>query len=255
MHIFAVSKTTGMAVLVEKSISGGVVDVDRSSRRIVMNWNATGEIDHDGDLITPDAFNKTISERGPGGADLIYWLSDHWATLDNVVGKVDSLSVVGNHLQAVGIASNTTKGNDVLQLYLDGIIKQHSVGFVPIRTENAKDHRVIKEVMLFEGSSVLWGANSNTGTVSVAKSLTAEECADELDKLLKAFKNGTYTDETFGLLELRIKQIQKNYAQLLAAPPNGTQPPAPSDDDTQRKQEEAEKIKSLTELKHLLSWN
>lgn len=235
-----------MAVLVEKSISGGVVDVDKSSRRIVMNWNATGEIDHDGDLITPDAFNKTITERGPGGADLIYWLSDHWATLDNVVGKVDSLSAVGNHLQAVGIASNTTKGNDVLQLYLDGIIKQHSVGFVPIRTENAKDHRVIKEVMLFEGSSVLWGANSNTGTVSVAKSLTAEECADELDKLLKAFKNGTYTDETFGLLELRIKQIQKNYAQLLAAPSNpDTQPPAPSDDDTQRKQEDAEKIKSL----------
>lgn len=244
-----------MGVLVEKNLSGGVVDVDQSSRRVVMNWNATGEIDHDGDLITASAFSKTISERGPKGADLIYWLSDHWASLNNVVGKLESLTMVGNHLQAVGVASNTTKGNDVLQLYLDGIIKQHSVGFVPVRTENLKDYRAIHEVMLFEGSSVLWGANSNTGTVSVAKSaLTADECADELDKLLKAFRNGKYTDETSGLLELRIKQIQKNYAMLLAAPSgDDTRQPAPSTDT--RDQQEAESIKSLTELKRLLSWN
>lgn len=245
-----------MGVLVEKNLSGGVVDVDQSSRRVVMNWNATGEVDHDGDLITASAFSKTISERGPKGADLIYWLSDHWATLDNVVGKLEALNMQGKYLQAVGVASNTTKGNDVLQLYLDGIIKQHSVGFVPIRTEKAKDHRVIHEIMLFEGSSVLWGANSNTGTVSVAKSaMTADECADELDKLLKAFRNGKYTDETFGLLEIRIKQIQKNYSELLAAPPtNGTQPPAPSDEDT-RDDVKSEAIKSLTELKSSLSWN
>lgn len=242
-----------MGVLVEKNLSGGVVDVDRSSRRVVMNWNATGEVDHDGDLITASAFNKTISERGPKGADLIYWLSDHWARIDNVVGKLESLAMQGKYLQAVGVASNTTKGNDVLQLYLDGIIKQHSVGFVPIRTEKAKDHRVIHEIMLFEGSSVLWGANSNTGTVSVAKSaMTADECADELDKLLKAFRNGKYTDETFGLLELRIKQIQKNYEALIAAPSEqDTRQDAPSDDDT--RSEEA--IKSLTELKSSLSWN
>lgn len=220
-----------LGLLVEKTITGGVVDVDSTGRRVVMNWSATDQVDFDNDLITPKAYAKTISERGPSGAGLIYWLTDHYPVTDNIAGKLDSISMEGKYLQAIGIASNTTKGNDVLQLYLDGIIKQHSVGFVPVRTENAKDHRIIHEVMLFEGSSVLWGANIDTSTVSVGKSLlSADECADELDKLLKAWRNGTYTDDTFGLLEIRIKQIQKHYSDLLAAPPMGTQQPAPSDD-------------------------
>lgn len=237
-------------LLIEKTITGGVVDVDSTSRRIVMNWSATNEVDHDNDLITPKAYTKTITERGPSGAGLVYWLSDHYASTNNVVGKLDSLGMEGNHLQAIGTASKTTKGNDMLQLYMDGIIKQHSVGFIPVRTENAKDHRIIHEIMLFEGSSVLWGANSNTGTVSVGKSLmTAEECADDLDKLLKAFRTGTYTDETFGLLELRIKQIQKNYADLLTAPSiKDTQPPAPEVTTTQVKDADSFTLNSFSQI-------
>lgn len=229
-----------MGILVEKTLSGGVVDVDTAGKRVVMNWSATGEIDHDGDSITETAFTKTIAERGPSGADLIYWLSDHRATLSSVIGKVESLEMQGGYLRAVGLVSDTQKGKDTLQLYLDGIIKQHSIGFVPVRTEKARDHRIIHEVMLFEGSSVLWGANSNTGTVSVGKSLlTLEECNDELDKLLKAFRNGTYSDDTMGLLELRIKQIQKSYTDLMAEPPTeGTQPSAPGKDPTQIKDQE-----------------
>lgn len=210
-----------------------------------MNWSALGELDYDNDIITSNAYSKTLKERGPSGADLVYWITDHYPSIDNIAGKVQSLSVVGNHLQAIGIASNTTKGNDVLQLYVDGIIKQHSVGFRPTRVENAKDHRLIHEVILYEGSSVLWGANENTGTVSVGKSLvTAEECSEELDLLLKAWKNGKYTDETFGLIEIRIEQVKKAYNDLLAAPPSGTQPLAPSDD-TRVKEIDAEEIKTV----------
>lgn len=211
-----------------KSISGNVVDVDSNGRRVVMNWSATDEIDHDNDLITRSAYNKTIKERGPEGSGLIYWLTDHYASISNVPGKLDSLKFSGNHLQGIGVASKTNLGNDVLQLYLDGIIKQHSVGFIPVKSEKAKDHRIITEVMLFEGSSVLWGANSNTGTVSVGKSLkTADETHAELDNLLKAFRNGTYTDETFSLLELRIKQIQKHYSDLIPEPTKVTQETEP----------------------------
>lgn len=212
-----------------KAISGNVVDVDSASRRVVMNWSATDEIDHDKDLITRAAYTKTIKERGPEGANLVYWLTDHYASVTNVPGKIDSLKFSGNHLQAVGKASDTTLGNDVLQLYSDGIINQHSVGFIPVKTEKASDHRVITELMLFEGSSVLWGANSNTGTVSVGKSLvTLEEAHGELDKLIKAFRNGSYTDSMFSLLELRIKQIQKNYADLVQ-PPKSTEQEPPKD--------------------------
>lgn len=198
-----------------KSLEGKVVDIDSTNRRIIMNWSATDEIDHDNDLITRSAYTKTIKERGPEGSNLVYWLTDHYASVTNVPGKIESLKFSGNHLQAIGVASKTTLGNDVMQLYSDGIIRQHSVGFIPVKSEKAKDHRIITEVMLFEGSSVLWGANSNTGTVSVGKSIkTMDEANDELDSLLKAFKSGTYSDETFTLLELRIKQLQKFYSEL-----------------------------------------
>src|SRR5690606_7837477 len=114
----------------------------------------------------------------------------------------------------------------------------------------------IHELKLYEGSSVLWGANSNTGTVSVGKSLmTAEECATEMDLLVKAIRHGKYSDETFGLLEIRLKQIQKNYEALLAAPSEqDTRQDAPSDNDT-HSTVEADSIKSLQDLKSLLQWN
>lgn len=218
-----------------------------------MNWSATDEIDHDEDLITVTAYNKTIAESGPKGADLIYWLTDHRADTDHVPGKVTEMGMVSKYLQTVGKTIDTIKGRDTLLMYEQGIIKQHSVGFIPVRTERAKDHRIIHEVKLYEGSSVLWGANSNTATVSVGKSLlTAEECATEMDLLVKAIRHGKFSDETFGLLEIRLKQIQKNYEALIAAPSGqDTRQDAPSEDDTRSD----EAIKSLTDLKHSLSWN
>lgn len=212
-----------------KSLGGTVVDVDDKSRRVVMNWSAMEEVDSDNDLITRSAYNRTIKERGPDGANLIYWIRDHYASTTSIIGKVESLKITGNYLQAIGVASSTTQGNDMLQLYKDGIIRQHSVGFIPIKTENAKDHRIITDIMLFEGSSVLWGANKNTPTVSVGKSLfTLEDCNSELDALFKAFKSGQYSDETFGLLELRVKQIQKHYAELIGTPEQGNQDDTPN---------------------------
>lgn len=237
----------------KKDLVGGVVDVDTTGKRIVMNWSATDEIDHDEDLISGKAYTKTIAENGPKGADLVYWLTDHRADTDHVAGKLTDLYMQGKYLQAVGTTLDTAKGRDVLQMYQDGIIKQHSVGFIPVRTERAKNHRIIHEIKLYEGSSVLWGANSNTNTVSVGKSLmTAEQCAGEMDLLVKAIRHGKYTDETFGLLEIRLKQIQKNYEALIAAPSEqDTRQDAPSGEDTRPD----EAIKSLTDLKHSLSWN
>lgn len=239
----------------QKDLLGGVVDVDTTGKRVVMNWSATEEIDFDGDVIKSTAYTKTIAESGPKGSGLIFWLTDHWPDTDHVAGKVTDLYMHGKFLQAVGVASDTAKGRDVLQLYQDGIIKQHSVGFLPVRTEKAKDYRIIHEIKLYEGSSVLWGANINTDTVSVGKSLlTADECHSEMELLIKAIRGGKYTDDTFGLLEIRLKQIQQNYSDLLAAPPSeGTRQDAPSYEDTHQKDTEA--IQSLQELKNTLKWN
>jgi Caudovirus prohead protease. len=241
-----------MGMLEYKDFEGGIVDVDTTSRRIVANWSGLGNKDFDDDVIHKNAYDKTIKERGPQGKNLIYHIIDHWASIKNIVGSVQQIGVVGNHLQAVTIASDTTLGNDVLKLYQDGVIKQHSVGFRPIEVEKFPEYRLIKQIQLFEGSSVLWGANEDTYTVSVGKSLlkNPQDVMDELDNLYKAFRDGTYSDETFGLLEIRIKTIQKAISEFLA-PADGSHAGGSHIGSTGL--DESKKL--LVELKNTFKWN
>ncbi|WP_293933155.1 HK97 family phage prohead protease [Sphingobacterium sp. UBA6645] len=242
-----------MGLLEYKDFGGAIIDVDTASRRVVANWSGLGNKDFDNDIIHKTAYDKTIQERGPKGKNLIYWIVDHNPSVKNIAGSVTELSVVGNHLQAVKQASDTTLGNDLLKLYQDGIIKQHSVGFSAVDTEQFKDYRLIKQIQLYEGSSVLWGANEDTYTVSVSKSLISNptDVMQELDNLLKAFRSGTYTDETFGLLELRIKTIQKAISGFLL-PANGSHESGSHVGSTDS---DAKNINLLEDLKKSLTWN
>lgn len=242
-----------MGIIEYKDFGGGIIDVDITSRRLVTNWSGLGNKDFDNDVIHKSAYDKTINERGPKGKNLIYHIVDHNPSVKNIVGAVQDLSIVGNHLQVVTLASDTSLGNDILKLYQDGIIKQHSVGFMPVEVENFKDYRLIKQIQLFEGSSVLWGANEDTYTVSVSKSLidNPQSVMDELDNLYKAFKSGTYTDETFGLLEIRIKTIQKAISEILT-PANGSHVDRSHAGSTNF---EADNINLLKDLKNTLKWN
>jgi len=200
-----------------------VMDVDETLRSVKVAFSMVGNIDSDGDVMEPGAFNKTWSERGPSGKNLIYHLIDHNTSIKSIVGKPKELGYDGNYAYGVTPIVDTNLGNDMLKMYQDGIISNHSFGFyVPKDRSNEKDGvRYIKEVSQYEYSSVLWGANSETPTLGMMKSLTQEEqktkLSDRLTILLKGFKNGRYTDETFSLLEIEIKQIQQSIEEFTNA--------------------------------------
>jgi hypothetical protein len=59
----------------------------------------------------------------------------------------------------------------------------------------------------------LWGANANTPTVGV-KSQVKSVLVDEMGKTIKSLRNGHFTDETFELLELKLKQLQQYLAEM-----------------------------------------
>jgi hypothetical protein len=59
----------------------------------------------------------------------------------------------------------------------------------------------------------LWGANANTPTVGV-KSQIKSVLVDEMGKTIKSLRNGHFTDETFELLELKLKQLQQYLAEI-----------------------------------------
>lgn len=202
-----------------KEILNSVKDVDEATRRVKVVMSEVDSKDLDEDVIDNKAYQKTVKERGPAGTKLIWHLTDHIALLKNAVGKPDEIGMDGKQLYFLTTIPATNWGNDVLKFYQNGDINQHSVGFSTVDSEvvnkgQDNEYRLIKEIKLYEGSAVLWGANPNTPTVSVGKSLTREEAVSEYAKTLvemrrlnKMFKSAYLTDETFGLIELKISQL------------------------------------------------
>ena len=209
-----------------KNISGGILYIDDKSRRVKVALNEVEVKDLDGDVIDSNAYNKTIKERGPLGKGLIWHLTDHHASLKSAIARFKELFIENRKLVGVTDIPGTTWGNDVLELYKTGNINQHSIGMNTTKSQPGKDklfgdYRLIKEVMLFEGSAVLWGANEFTPTLSVGKSLTKEERGNEINKTIeeiqnvsKLFRSGHLSDQTFELLDIKLQQLT-NKLQLL----------------------------------------
>ena len=194
-----------------KSVSGTPIDMEDSSRTITVYYSAFGNVDSDGDVITPGAFTKTLKENGPQGKNRVWHLMNH--STDKPVAKPFSLVEDSYGLKGQVKLPNTTLGNDLYELYKDGHITEHSIGFQTTKSQSKSGYNEITEIKLFEGSSVLWGANPNTPTVNV-KSEMKSEVMDNISKTIKSLRDGKFTDATFELLELRLKQLQQFLSEL-----------------------------------------
>lgn len=211
---------------IKNTDNDSVIDVDDTSRRVKVVISKMGNLDLDGDVIDKTAYNRTIKERGPKGVNLIWHLTDHYPSLKNAIAKFSEIKADGDNLVGITDIPKTSWGNDMLEFYKTGNINQHSVGFRTIQSEpvnagKANEYRLIKEIFLYEGSAVLWGANPETPTISVGKSLTKKEVEDEyfgtlkeINNLAKLFKSGHLTDESFELLEMQLAQKTEKLQQL-----------------------------------------
>jgi HK97 family phage prohead protease len=212
-----------MDILEIKDFTGSVKDVDTKGRVITGYLSSFGNKDHDGDVIVKGAYSKSITER----KNQIFFLNQHnWQqplTKFNVLQEDEK----GLYFESMPLP-DTSYANDVMKLYEAGVLKEHSVGFVTVKSDYKKeeDTRYIKEIKLYEGSVVTLGANSNTPFTGFKS--TMKEVDEEVKTILKAMKAGTFTDETFTLLEIALKQLQLNAIELgkksLTEPLQGTQP-------------------------------
>jgi hypothetical protein len=80
--------------------------------------------------------------------------------------------------------------------------------------EQRKDGvRVINEVVLYEGSAVLWGANPQTPTMEVAKTIGIYNEDDELpkriEKMIKRLKSDSFNEDEKQLFMIELKQMQQ----------------------------------------------
>lgn len=195
-------------VLEYKNITGGIQDVDTKSRIVTGYLSTFGNKDHDNDIIEKGAFQKSINER----MNQIFFLNQHnWSQPH---GKFATLKEDSKGLYfESNPLPNTSYSNDTLELYAAGIVAEHSHGFVTVKKSMEGNTRIIREVKLFEGSNVTLGANSQTPFMGF-KSLTMPELNEQTGRIMKALRNGTFTDETFGLLEIALKQLQLQSYEL-----------------------------------------
>jgi HK97 family phage prohead protease len=204
-----------------KSADGTIIDIAPETRTVKACWSRIGNLDLDNDIIIASAFTKTIAERGPLGKNMVWSLVDHRADMAHTLGKPKELYIEGDMLIAVTDLVETECGEDAIKLYEAGLINQHSIGFSTIKSEydSQTGVRTITELKLYEGSAVLWGANPETPTLGFKGEYknTKETLSLRLENLIKAFRGGTFTDDTFALMEIQIKQIQAELVALEVA--------------------------------------
>lgn len=188
-------------MLIYKNLNQGISDVDVKKGIVTGYFSSFDNMDSDGDVIRKGAFTKTINEN----FQRVRHLLDHDAT--KAVGKILSLNEDNKGLYYESKAGRHTLGRDFLLMVEDGLINEHSIGFVTIKQKKMGHYNEISEVKLYEGSSLQgWGANEMTPITGMK---SYESVSQMMDNILKAIKNGKYTDETFLKLELQLLQLHK----------------------------------------------
>jgi HK97 family phage prohead protease len=208
-----------MSELIKKIFQLKALDVDEKKKQVKVAIAQVEDVDKDEDVFDPPAFDKTMKENGPKGTNEIWHLLDHTPKTFSALSKFSELGRDGKYIAGVSNYKNSFAWREVAwPLYEAGDITQHSVGFQVLKANerDSKGVRVIKEVRLYEGSAVLWGAQPDTPTMRVVKGLlnieddrdiTAAEKIEEIVKKLKQERKG-FNDEDYSLLIIELKRLQ-----------------------------------------------
>jgi uncharacterized protein len=208
-----------------KNVSDGIQDVDEVKGIVTGYFSIFGNKDSDGDIVIPGAYKKTLKENGPQSEKpRILHLYQHDPT--QVLGKPSVLKEDKKGLYFETQISQTSLGRDVIQLYMDKVLTEHSIGYQIVKREVDEQAEVQKlvELKLWEGSTVSWGANMEA-LVSTVKTATDKSYMDGLFAKLEALETaikGNYTDETARQLEIAHKQIQQLIISLAKEPVSST---------------------------------
>lgn len=242
-----------------------ILDMDSKDGTVKMVWNTYNYLDTDGDILLDGCSSKSISERGPEAktAAIKHAL---FHDIKRIPGKVVYLAEEyydfneKRHKGIVAVSKlelNTEDGRDTFLKYESGIYDNHSIGFRYIQmdyvepgTDQWKELEdtiinpellaesaarfggvwPVKEIKLYEGSTVSFGANDLTPVLGV-KGIITQDMKQQLlndqfkrqELLTNALKKGLFTDDTMLDFEIQYKQCQQIIYELSKhEPPKST---------------------------------
>lgn len=235
-----------------------VKDVDTSKRTVRFVANTYYWLDSDMDILVDGAAKRSIDHRGPlsNAVAKIKHQADHSLSVDKMIGKptlIEELKSEGKtELIFESKIPQTTAGNDHLIKYQEGLYDNHSIGFrykdlaYASRDSSNEDKRnrfnkyigtiinpekaleygwfwIIKEIELFEASTVSFGANSLTpflGAKSDSKESMLLGLNNRLDALDLHLRNGKSSDDAMKDFELQVLQIKQIMSDIAHTEPS-----------------------------------
>lgn len=231
-------------------VKAAIQDVDTTGRIVTGFYNTYNFMDDDMDVLLSGAAKKSIKERGADSkavAKIKHALNHDLTLLPGKIKVLEEKEVNGiEGIYFETAMADTTLGNDTLKNYLAGIYDNHSIGFRyidiemierdnqhgnsskwdkiiekminPEKAEEAGYMFAVKEIMLYEGSTVAFGCNQLTPYLGVKngnKDALKIALFDRMDKLNKALKTGDQSDDMMGSFELQILQIKQMLNEML----------------------------------------
>tara|TARA_R110002020_G_scaffold197064_1_gene398108 strand:- start:3534 stop:4193 length:660 start_codon:yes stop_codon:yes gene_type:complete len=161
--------------------------------------------DSDGDIITKGAYAKTLQEN----SERIAFLYQH--NMNQPIGKPMSMKEDEKGLFIEAKISDSSLGKDVKTMVSEGILKEFSVGFIPIKEDLQKDVNYIKEIKLFEFSLVTLAANPLAKVTEYKGTKSVDNLMDEFDKLIKMSRK---LDNPH-LLEFELRMLKEKSSLIL----------------------------------------
>jgi HK97 family phage prohead protease len=195
-----------------KSTIAKIGDIEVKGQTVAGYFAAFNTLDYDEDVIEPGAFEKTISERGPEGTNQIFHLFQHdpW----KVLGKPNVLKEDNYGLYFETPIVDTQLGIDAVKLYAAKVYNEHSIGYRVMawaeEERNGVTVRVLKELKLWEGSTVTWGANENTpfvGFKTLDKSEKINQIGIRIERIQKVMKDEKLSADTIAQLKISLEQM------------------------------------------------
>lgn len=210
--------------MLHKTLANSVKDVDAKQGIVCAYASSFGVVDDGNDEVVKGAFAKTIAEQGPQSRQpRIKFLFEHDATA--ILGTPHVLREDDFGLYFEAKIQPTALGSDILTLYLANCITEHSIGYETVEStwDRVRSVRLLKQLRLFEISSVTWGMNSQTPVVAVKSMADPSHLAamaDRAAKLDNLLHNGNLHSDA--LCETLDRELKALHAAL--APADASQP-------------------------------
>lgn len=209
-----------MSLFQTKNIGLSIKDIDTAGRRVKIMLSKFDNVDSDGDILVKGAFTKSIKERGPESQSnrKIKFLRYH--DFEHQIGIFRQMEETEEGLIALADLGRSTRADDAFLDYQDGLITEHSIGFQTIadKIEARNGMNILKEVILWEGSAVTFGSNSETPLFTVSKGNSKDYLSKlntKMNGLTNALKNGKGTDDRLEAIEMNLRVCQTKYNDVI----------------------------------------